>query len=260
MRKQNKFLRNLIQSTAITLLSSVMILGSGITAFADASVEFNSGYGANASITFGEALAASPQGEYYSSMYSADVLACPVYYLTVDSTFVMPVDGTYIVWVDPWDFETCASEIGDSFPGKVAKKGDVCRFFDEKIITEGMTTDGRPASITPYEAVYSLCIFTNGESNNDVVMRIKLVDSQMAQGLTSSTEGKEVSGTSQGVATWTQDSKGWRIQNSEGSSLMNAWYQDTDGKWYYMGADGYMQTNTTTPDGYKVGADGVWIQ
>ncbi len=27
-----------------------------------------------------------------------------------------------------------------------------------------------------------------------------------------------------------------------------------------MGADGYMLTNTTTPDGYPVNADGVWEQ
>ena len=30
--------------------------------------------------------------------------------------------------------------------------------------------------------------------------------------------------------------------------------------WYYMGADGYMLTDTTTPDGYYVNADGVWVQ
>lgn len=62
------------------------------------------------------------------------------------------------------------------------------------------------------------------------------------------------------TASWAQDSKGWWIQYADGSYLTNAWYQNTDGAWYYMGVDGYMLTNTTTPDGYKVDADGAWIQ
>ena len=49
-------------------------------------------------------------------------------------------------------------------------------------------------------------------------------------------------------------------QYRDGNGIVKTgWYQ-SDGKWYYMGANGYMLTNTTTPDGYKVGADGAWIQ
>jgi hypothetical protein len=60
---------------------------------------------------------------------------------------------------------------------------------------------------------------------------------------------------------WKQDGKGWWIENPDGSYLMNQWYQSPEsGLWYYMGADGYMLTNTTTPDGCMVNADGVWIQ
>ena len=38
-----------------------------------------------------------------------------------------------------------------------------------------------------------------------------------------------------------------------------------DGKWYYFSevkdsTEGMMLSNTTTPDGYQVGADGAWIQ
>ena len=32
------------------------------------------------------------------------------------------------------------------------------------------------------------------------------------------------------------------------------------GSWYYFGSDGAMLANTVTPDGYKVGADGKYIQ
>lgn len=64
-----------------------------------------------------------------------------------------------------------------------------------------------------------------------------------------------------GVGFWASNDKGWWIQYNDGSYLTNAWYQSpASGLWYYMGADGYMLTNTTTPDGYCVNVDGVWAQ
>ena len=39
---------------------------------------------------------------------------------------------------------------------------------------------------------------------------------------------------------------------------VNQWKQDA-GKWFYLGADGAILKNAVTPDGYTVGADGVWI-
>lgn len=57
---------------------------------------------------------------------------------------------------------------------------------------------------------------------------------------------------------WRSDANGWWIAYPDGSYLTNGWYQSpTSGLWYYMGADGYMLTNATTPDGYYVNADGV---
>ncbi len=71
---------------------------------------------------------------------------------------------------------------------------------------------------------------------------------------------------------------GWRYQNDDGSYVTAAWFQDTDGAWYYFGPDALMQhdtwidglyyvdssgkmmTNAVTPDGYQVGPDGKWIQ
>ena len=32
----------------------------------------------------------------------------------------------------------------------------------------------------------------------------------------------------------------------------------TGSYWYYVGADGVMLTDTTTPDGYYVDGDGIW--
>ena len=63
----------------------------------------------------------------------------------------------------------------------------------------------------------------------------------------------------QSTQTWVSDASGWRVQNADGSYLMSQWFQYNN-QWYYLGANGYMLTNTTTPDGYPVNADGVWIQ
>lgn len=51
----------------------------------------------------------------------------------------------------------------------------------------------------------------------------------------------------------------WYYFGSNGICLQNCWVESKS-KWYYMGADGAMLTSTVTPDGYSVGADGVWIQ
>ena len=77
---------------------------------------------------------------------------------------------------------------------------------------------------------------------------------------------------------WHRDDGGWWYASADGqfpvSSWMmieNCWYFfDERGYrvtgwvkwkdlWYYMGSSGAMCTNTRTPDGYYVGADGVWI-
>lgn len=60
---------------------------------------------------------------------------------------------------------------------------------------------------------------------------------------------------------WLSDGKGWWVQGSDGTYLINQWYQDpATNLYYYMGPDGYMLTNSTTPDGYYVNGDGVWVE
>lgn len=71
--------------------------------------------------------------------------------------------------------------------------------------------------------------------------------------------GQAAPATATSSPSWKSDAKGWWIENPDGTYLTNQWYL-YNGQWYYMGADGYMLTNTTTPDGYTVNADGVWIQ
>lgn len=59
---------------------------------------------------------------------------------------------------------------------------------------------------------------------------------------------------------WASNSTGWWIQYKDGSYLTNGWWQSpTSGLWYYMGADGYMVTDTVI-DGCTINSDGVWVQ
>ena len=53
---------------------------------------------------------------------------------------------------------------------------------------------------------------------------------------------------------------GWYyLRPSFGGMKKSTWLQD-NGKWYYLGDDGKMLTDTVTPDGYHVGADGVCLE
>lgn len=59
------------------------------------------------------------------------------------------------------------------------------------------------------------------------------------------------------AGTWQpQDNGQWKYQNDDGS-FATGWIEES-GKNYYLNADGIMLSNTTTPDGYYVGADGAW--
>lgn len=61
------------------------------------------------------------------------------------------------------------------------------------------------------------------------------------------------------AGTWVQDGANWRYTKDNGARAVSEWITD-NGKSYYFGADGIMLHDTTTPDGYKVGPDGAWIE
>ena len=67
------------------------------------------------------------------------------------------------------------------------------------------------------------------------------------------------------MGNWQQNATGWWWQRTDGS------YPAGECKWidgngdgtaesYYFDQNGYLITNTTTPDGYTVNADGAWVQ
>ena len=65
------------------------------------------------------------------------------------------------------------------------------------------------------------------------------------------------------AAGWEKDSFGWKWENADGTYAKNSWVWDDwnkDGsqECYYFGDDGYMLSNTVTPDGYFVDQSGAW--
>lgn len=63
------------------------------------------------------------------------------------------------------------------------------------------------------------------------------------------------------AAGWKSDAKGWWYEYADGTYPKGTWAQlSSDGKssWYCFNSDGYMYSNTITPDGYFVSASGEW--
>lgn len=66
--------------------------------------------------------------------------------------------------------------------------------------------------------------------------------------------------------TWSYDniSNGWFKDNNNWyffkDGIMKTGWLNDNGKWYYLKNDGSMASNETTPDGFKVDGNGVWIQ
>lgn len=57
---------------------------------------------------------------------------------------------------------------------------------------------------------------------------------------------------------WQEIEYKWYYFNKSGA-MQTGWLEGANNKYYYLNTDGSMLVNTTTPDGYKVGSDGAWI-
>ncbi|WP_049962319.1 CAP domain-containing protein [Oribacterium sp. FC2011] len=60
------------------------------------------------------------------------------------------------------------------------------------------------------------------------------------------------------LADWEQTENGWMYFESTTGMMATGWKQ-IDGKWYCLNDSGILYTNCTTPDGYYVDANGVWV-
>lgn len=59
----------------------------------------------------------------------------------------------------------------------------------------------------------------------------------------------------------TKDNKWYYYENDSVTNISkkSTGWKEIGGSWYYFGTDGAMYQNTTTPDGYFVDANGVWV-
>ena len=56
---------------------------------------------------------------------------------------------------------------------------------------------------------------------------------------------------------WVKDNGSWYYLDKSGA-MTTGWFT-VSGKWYYAYSSGALAVNTTTPDGYKVNANGEWV-
>jgi hypothetical protein len=84
-------------------------------------------------------------------------------------------------------------------------------------------------------------------------------DSDAADAGASSGNEEKAPGGDQRFMGWYEESEGWRYYNGDGSYQRDGWFEDTDHRWYYFDEDGYMMTDTLTPDGFRLGSDGAMI-
>ena len=56
---------------------------------------------------------------------------------------------------------------------------------------------------------------------------------------------------------WVKDNGSWYYLDSSGA-MKTGWFA-VSGKWYYAYSSGALAINTTTPDGYRVNANGEWV-
>ena len=57
---------------------------------------------------------------------------------------------------------------------------------------------------------------------------------------------------------WVKDNATWYYLDNSGA-MKTGWFK-VSGKWYYAYSSGALAVDTTTPDGYKVSANGEWVE
>lgn len=174
-----------------------------------------------------------------------------------------------------------------------------------KTTVSSETTAGTQVSSTSSKQGSELLTHANSDSSDRAVVTKASASSKVSSSGGSGGGGgggsvkaaNSAKNTSVETRTWKQDSKGWRLENKDGTYPKSNWtlhgqkwyyfddagyavvgwkqvgghwyYMNADcamvtgwvqvgSHWYYLGSDGAMYANTVTPDGYRVGADGAW--
>ena len=59
---------------------------------------------------------------------------------------------------------------------------------------------------------------------------------------------------------WQKNKAGQWFYSADGRTWYSNGWKQIGGKFYYFYPNGVLAVNTTTPDGYRVDASGVWIR
>ena len=108
--------------------------------------------------------------------------------------------------------------------------------------------------------------FNDTKGNKDASATGPGVARKEESGATSDTDFGTGLSVSSFVYGWQSDTKGWWWKNDDGMSYpVNCWRwldgnRDGVAECYYFGGNGYMLSDTVTPDGYHVNRDGAWVE
>ena len=185
----------------------------------------------------------------------------------------------------PGSVEWSASSEGTATWGDVssAKYFQVQLYKDGNLVTP---PDGSASTVSVYGTSYDFSSWVSSGSKYTFKVRSVKASNNAKSKWVSSSSWTPGSNTSDNNNTntfpegWQKAADGirWWWQNPDGSYPASQW-KETDGKWYYFDAEGYMATgwinvggvdyclapdgalyvSCTTPDGYNVDANGAWI-
>ena len=185
----------------------------------------------------------------------------------------------------PGSVEWSASSEGTATWGDVssAKYFQVQLYKDGNLVTP---PDGSASTVSVYGTSYDFSSWVSAGSKYTFKVRSVKASNNAKSKWVSSSSWTPGSNTSDNNNTntfpegWQKAADGirWWWQNPDGSYPASQW-KETDGKWYYFDAEGYMATgwinvggvdyclapdgalyvSCTTPDGYNVDANGAWI-
>lgn len=223
---------------------------------------------------------------YYFSLAASDVKLTGASYVkgvkensatTLVLTMNLPALNTQVAEVENITLSTDGTLTWDAAPGAGSYEVKVLR--NDSVVGSAITTTSTSCSVSDLlvrEGSYYARVRAMNSINPSTRSKLAISNS-IYVGAEQAEQFRANSSTASG---WVKDNKGWWYRNLDGSYTTNNWHKIND-VWYYFGSDGYMMTgwvqvdgewyycdpvsgamwaNTTTPDGYQLGADGAMVK
>ena len=249
-----------------------------ITLYADDDYYFASGF-SKSSVS----LSGSDGTVTSVSRSSGDTL---IVYVTLDA---LDDDSDYDLDVSglEWDESTGTASWEESSD---AKKYEVRLYRGSSAVTSVLTTTSTSYDFSSYitksgdytfkvRGVYNTSNKGSWEESGSWYVSSSEAQEISSSSSSGSSSSSDSTTASSDTGAWLKDDVGWWYCNADHSYTTNGWqyinnlwyYFDENGymktgwilykdAWYYCGESGAMLVNTTTPDGYYVNGDGVWVQ